>query len=141
MENIRLWATSLCGTLAVTAIFRILVSGSRLEKSVNIFISIFIFLYGILPIKNIETKFDMLPNEYEYNKSNIYIEGYEKIITESINNICKKYNFKISSISINSYIDDNGDYIVNKISIDSDNSDKEIEKIIENELGFEVDVI
>ena len=54
MDNIKIWTFSLCGALFITAIFRIIISGSRLEKSVNIFLSVFIFLYAVLPINNIE---------------------------------------------------------------------------------------
>lgn len=143
MENIKIWTFSLCGALFITAIFRIIISGSRLEKSVNIFLSVFIFLYAVLPINNIEFNIDSYLDIEEYNTEDIYQEGYENIVKESILKICKDKNIDIKSISVDSYIDDNGDYVIDKIIIESNVSDKKdyIKSIIKSELGFEVEVI
>lgn len=143
MENIKIWTFSLCGALFITAIFRIIISGSRLEKSVNIFLSVFIFLYAVLPINNIEFNIDSYLDIEEYNTEDIYQEGYENIVKESILKVCTDKNIDIESISVDSYIDDNGDYVINKIIIESNVSDKKdyIKSIIKSELGFEVEVI
>ena len=143
MENIKIWTFSLCGALFITAIFRIIISGSRLEKSVNIFLSVFIFLYAVLPINNIEFNFDSYLDIEEYNTEDIYQEGYENIVKESILKVCTEKNIDIESISVDSYIDDNGDYVIDKIIIESNVSDKKdyIKSIIKSELGFEVEVI
>ena len=52
-------------------------------------------------------------------------------------------NFDINSINIDSYIDDHGDFIINKIIIkcETTNDKENIESIIKNELGFEVEVV
>lgn len=143
MENIKIWTFSLCGALFITAIFRIIISGSRLEKSVNIFLSVFIFLYAVLPINNIEFNIDSYLDIEEYNTEDIYQEGYENIVKESILKVCTEKNIDIESISVDSYIDDNGDYVIDKIIIESNVSDKKdyIKSIIKSELGFEVEVI
>lgn len=143
MENIKIWTFSLCGALFITAIFRIIISGSRLEKSVNIFLSVFIFLYAVLPINNIEFNIDSYLDIEEYNTEDIYQEGYENIVKESILKVCTDKNIDIESISVDSYIDDNGDYVIYKIIIESNVSDKKdyIKSIIKSELGFEVEVI
>ena len=143
MENIKIWTFSLCGALFITAIFRIIISGSRLEKSVNIFLSVFIFLYAVLPINNIEFNIDSYLDIEEYNTEDIYQEGYENIVKESILKVCTDKNIDIESISVDSYIDDNGDYVIDKIIIESNVSDKKdyIKSIIKSELGFEVEVI
>ncbi len=143
MENIKLWTFSLCGALFITAIFRIIVSGSRLEKSVNIFLSVFIFLYAVFPVNDIKFNVDSSFAVEEKNTDVFYQDGYENIIKESIEKICTNKDIDINSINIDSYIDDNGDCVVNKIIIDSNTSDNKdyIKSIIKNELGFEVEVI
>lgn len=143
MDNIKIWTFSLCGALFITAIFRIIVSGSRLEKSVNIFLSVFIFLYAIFPINDININVDSSFDIEENNTNNIYQYGYESVIKESINKVCSDKNFDINSINIDSYIDDHGDFIINKIIIkcETTNDKENIESIIKNELGFEVEVV
>lgn len=143
MENLRIWTFSLCGALFITAIFKIIVSGSRLEKSVNIFLSVFIFLYAVFPVNDINFNVDSYIDIDDNNTDVIYYNGYENIIKESIKKICSDNNIDINSINIDSYIDDNGDYVVNKIIIESNTSDNKnnIKSIIKSELGFEVEVI
>ena len=79
----------------------------------------------------------------ENNTNNIYQYGYESVIKESINKVCSDKNFDINSINIDSYIDDHGDFIINKIIIkcETTNDKENIESIIKNELGFEVEVV
>lgn len=143
MEDIKIWIYSLCGAMFITSVFKLIVSGSKLEKSVNIFLSVFIFLYAVFPVNNV--KFDFDPN-FDIDESNteaIYQNGYESIIKESIEKICTDNNIDIISINIESYLDKNGDFIVNNIFIeceDSDNKDN-IQSILHKELGFEVEVI
>ena len=96
MDNIKIWTFSLCGALFITAIFRIIVSGSRLEKSVNIFLSVFIFLYAIFPINDININVDSSFDIEENNTNNIYQYGYESVIKESINKVCSDKNFDIN---------------------------------------------
>lgn len=143
MENLRIWTFSLCGALFITAIFKIIVSGSRLEKSVNIFLSVFIFLYAVFPVNDINFNADLYFNINDKNTDAIYQDGYENIIKESIKKICSDNNIDINLINIDSYIDDNSDYVVNKIIIESNTSDNKnnIKSIIKSELGFEVEVI
>lgn len=143
MENIKIWTFSLCGALFITAIFKIIVSGSRLEKSVNIFLSVFIFLYAVFPVNDINFNADLYFDINDKNTDAIYQDGYENIIKESIKKICSDNNIDINLINIDSYIDDNSDYVVNKIIIESNTSENKdyIKSIIKSELGFEVEVI
>ncbi len=144
MENLKLWALSLCGALVVTSIFRILMSGSRLKKSINIFLSMFIFLYSVVPIGDIFSslnfEIDTLDETYSYEQ--YYEDAYEQIVIKSIENICEKNNVSVISISIDSYIDENEYYCVNDIDLHIDNSAKteDIKNDLKNEFGFEVNV-
>ena len=143
MENLRIWTFSLCGALFITAIFKIIVSGSRLEKSVNIFLSVFIFLYAVFPVNDINFNADLHFDINDKNTDAIYQDGYENIIKESIKKICSDNNIDINLINIDSYIDDNSDYVVNKIIIESNTSENKyyIKSIIKSELWVEVEVI
>ena len=144
MENFKAWILSLCGALVVSSIIRILLSNSSLNKTINIFLSMFIFLYSVIPLKNvfndIDTQFNQENDQIMYEK--YYRDGYEQIIHKAIGNVCESKGVKVISINIDSYIDDNGNYCVKNLEIEIELHEKN--KIIKNELkntlGFEVSV-
>ena len=59
MDNFKLWAYSLCGAIVITSVFKLIVSESRLKKSINIFLSAFLFFYSIIPLGDIGNLFDI----------------------------------------------------------------------------------
>ncbi len=145
MDNIKVWLLSLCGALAVTSIFRILVSNSNLKKSVNIFLSMFLFLYSLVPLGNVfeDIKLDnenYEENDYEYNNYNQKV--YEEIIKETIKKACIENNTKVISMSIDSYIDDNDYCVIKNIELIIENKEncEKIKNVIKDELGYEVNV-
>ena len=70
-----------------------------------------------------------------------YEEGYETVITQAVTNLCNNIGVKVLSLEIDSYIDDEGYLNVNKIKLHINyNNPQEIETMIKNELGFEVEV-
>lgn len=90
----KLWALSLCGALVITSVFRLIISGSRLEKSVNVFLSVFIFFYSIIPLSNITEIDDLSFNfEVEEKEDEIYLDGYEMVVVESIKKFVMKTMF------------------------------------------------
>lgn len=144
MEFFKSWLISVCGASAITSLCKILISKSKLRKTSNIFLSMFVLLYMILPLYN-----DQIKKSYEYteeyeeiNFDLNYKDGYEKIIYESIKNTCNENNVEIISLDISSYIDENGYLFVDLISVDIDNNAKaiDIESQIRNKFGFEVTV-
>ncbi len=141
MEDIKLWTISICGILAFSSIFKLLISDSKLNKTVNIFISILIILYVIKPFK--ELNYDNeIEVTYESQNSNVlYKEGYEKIVRESIIKICNENNISVISLNIDSYVDDDY-YFINKIDLQINTpGDKEkLKSIFKEKLGFEVNI-
>lgn len=140
MEEIRQWFLSLCGATAITGIFHVFLENSSLKKSINIFLSIFVLFYTIIPLSNIE------PINVELDLKNVEFsdfskENYEQIILTTINNVCAENDVEIISVDIDSYIEDEN-LVVNKIEVETDtpNKSKEIEDILKNEFGFEVNV-
>ena len=143
MESIKLWIFSIFGAGIVTSIFKIIISDSRIKKTVNIFLSMFVFLYTIIPLENISTDINVDFNNTEYEYNDIYKNGYESIIKESINKICKDNNTSIIIFNIDSYIDDDGYLVVNSIEIKIDDESKNqiIKEKIKEKLDFEVTFI
>lgn len=140
MEEIRQWFLSLCGATAITGIFHVFLENSSLKKSINIFLSIFVLFYTIIPLSNIE------PINVELDLKNVEFsdfskENYEQIILTAINNVCAENDVEIISVDIDSYIEDEN-LVVNKIEVETDtpNKSKEIEDILKNKFGFEVNV-
>ncbi len=144
MDNIKLWAFSLSGALIITSVFRLIINKSSLYKSINIFLSMFIFLYSILPFGNVfyDMNFKFDTDDLEQSYDVIYKEGYEKIIIQAIKNICNENNILITNINIDSYVDEDGYLNVNYIEIETDSPSQtnEIVKQIYEKTGFEVNI-
>ncbi len=144
MDGIKIWALSLCGALVVTSIFRILISTSSLNKSINIFLSMFIFLYSVIPLENIVTNssFNLDVQDDVVSYEEYYKNGYENIVIEAIKNVCEDNDVSVISIDIDSYIDENEYYCINNILLEINSSDMKeiIRKDLKERLGFEVNV-
>ncbi len=78
---------------------------------------------------NTETSFDI-----------DYKDGYDRLVSESIRQICKENKIDIISINIDSYIDEDGNLFVSSVLLNINDKSrlKETETIIKNKLGFEV---
>lgn len=142
MEYFKTWIFSLCGAGIITSVFRILVSNSNVKKTVNIFLSMFVFLYTVIPIENIISDFDFqFENDIETSSyTDIYKDGYETIIVKSIENVCDKHNISIVNININSYIDNDGYLVIEKIELELSNDDKNqiVAKELKEQFNYEV---
>ncbi len=141
MESFRIWIMSLCGATVVSAVFKLLLADSSLKKVINVFFSIFILFYTVMPVQaffNDTVEFSFENSEISYEE--YYKEGYEAILSQAVSNLCNDMDVKVLSISIDSYIDDEGYLNVNKINIKTDSEYPiKIEEKIEKELGFEVE--
>lgn len=134
---------SLCGATAITSLFRILLSNSSLNKVLNVFFTLFVLFYTVMPMQllfnNNNFNTDLINTTVEY--SEFYKEGYEEIIEVSIKNECKKENVNVLSCNINSYIKDNYLYVDSiEISIDNYEKNESIKSILKERLGYEVTV-
>ena len=126
MENFKVWIISLCGAGIISSLFKILVSNSNVKKSVNIFLSMFVFLYTIIPIENVisDFKIDTIENYDDSDYTEIYKSGYETIIIKTIENVCASNGVTILSINIDSYIDENQYLVVNRIELELNTDEK-----------------
>jgi hypothetical protein len=102
----------------------------------------FVFLYTIIPIgdvfSNINFNFENNIETKTYKET--YENGYETILIKSIENICEKYDCKITYINIDSYIDNDGYLLVNKIELQLNNSEKndKVKKELKEQFFYEV---
>ena len=141
MESIKIWIISLCGATAITSLFKILLSGSALNKVLNVFFSIFILFYTVMPIEASLNDFEIdLNDSIDYNE--VYKSGYEQIVETSIASICKEVSVDILNLNIESNVNEDKYLIIEKIEIDIDDNERaiELENIIKEKLGYEVTV-
>ncbi|MBO5334174.1 MAG: hypothetical protein J6B37_08715 [Clostridia bacterium] len=145
MESFKAWILSICGATLVTSLCKVILSNSKIQKMTNVFLSIFVLLYTILPIKNINLSFNSFQNEIidEDSYDLYYQEGYKTIVLESIKNICEKHEINVISIEMDSYIDDENNFVVDNLVVDIEDDSRINEAIdlIKNSLKYEVNVI
>lgn len=145
METFKAWILSICGATLVTSLCKVILSNSKIQKMTNVFLSIFVLLYTILPIKNINLSFNSFQNEIidEDSYDLYYQEGYKTIVLESIKNICEKHDINVISIEMDSYIDDENNFVVDNLVVDIEDDSRINEAIylIKNSLKYEVNVI
>lgn len=141
MDSFKIWMLSLCGATAITSLFRILLSNSSLNKVLNIFFTLFVLFYTIIPVQSLfNNVFYDISTDTPTDYNEIYKNGYEQIIELSIKMECKKEGIEVLSCDTVSTIDNDGYLCVETIEIVIDN-DKKIEAIkvkLEQELGYEV---
>ena len=138
MEDIKQFLLSVCGATAISGIFQIFLSNSNLKKSINVFLSIFVLFYTLMPLSNLN--FEEFKFEFDsYSTNALNQEAYEEIISTSINDVCVKNSVEVITIDIDSYIND--DYLqIDKIIVKISNPEKAqlIENEIKKQLGYEV---
>lgn len=140
MELIKQWFLSLCAATAITGIFNVFLSNTNFKKTVNVFLTIFVLFYTVIPLSNIQSS-DISFNIEDVEQSQLTEENYEQVIATAIKNICDNNNIEVLSVDIESYMDDDC-LVVEKILVETDTPDKSknIEELLKNELGFEVSV-
>ncbi|MBR5202261.1 MAG: hypothetical protein IKW45_03265 [Clostridia bacterium] len=144
MENFKLWIFALGGATAVTSLFKILLSNSSINKVLNIFFSVFILFYMVMPLQTFTNDFSLTKhNSQSVEFDEIYKNGYEEIIKISIKNICTQINVEVISLKISSYLNDDGYLCVEQLIVDiSDDDKKELVKVkIKEKLSYEATVI
>ena len=142
MESFKIWLMSLCGATAISAIFKLLLADSSIKKVINVFFSIFILFYTVMPVQSFfKEGVKISADNSDISYEEYYQDGYENIVTQAIINLCNDLGVKVLSLEIDSYIDDEGYLNVNKITIKTNSQNPQsIENEIENKLEFEVEV-
>lgn len=134
----------MCGAMILSSLFKMILSDSSLKKSVNIFFSLFILLYTVVPLSSAfgESKINESEITAESNYGEIFDEAYERIVEQSISNVCAEISVDISDIQIEAYSNDDGILCVESIKVNIVQNEKarEAENAINKQLGFEVDV-
>lgn len=144
MSFIKVWIFSLCGATVISGLIKIFLSGSSLKKSINVFLSVFVLFYTVVPFANLIDK-NNFQFDYEENSSDseeFIEEAYYMLIKKSIVDVCLENSVKVLSFDIDGYIDDDSTLVVRKITIKTDKTEKseEIKNLLKNKLGFEVEV-
>ncbi|MGN0538705.1 MAG: hypothetical protein ACI4KI_02515 [Candidatus Fimenecus sp.] len=144
MDGFKTWILSVCGAMILSSLFKMILSDSSLKKSVNIFFSLFILFYTVVPLSSAfgESKINESEITAESNYGEIFDEAYKRIVERSISNVCAEISADISDIQIEAYSNDDGILCVESIKVDIVQNEKaqEAENAIKKQLGFEVDV-
>ena len=141
MENLKILILSICGSTAIVSLCKIILSNSKIKKTTNVFFSLFVLFYSIIPLFNSDVVYkniNVFSDEIEFDEK-YYVSGYISVIEKSINSVCADNSIEVISIDINAYNEDN--YIVIEditITIKDKNKIYDTELLIKNELGFEV---
>lgn len=134
----------MCGAMILSSLFKTILSDSSLKKSVNIFFSLFILFYTVVPLSNAfgENKRTESEITTQSNYDEIFDEAYERIVEQSISNVCSELSVDISDIQIKAYSNKDGILCVESIKVDIIQKEKaqEVKNAINKQLGFEVDV-
>ncbi|MCH5191848.1 MAG: hypothetical protein J1F23_06740 [Oscillospiraceae bacterium] len=143
MESFKFWILSVSGAMAITAVFKILLSNSSISKMLNIFFSLFVLFYTVIPLQNVfsKEKIDFnLHDETAYEE--YYEDGYKRLVENSIKNICEKMSVRVLSVDMSSYIDSEGYLNIRSLDVKTDSPEKsdEIERELKTQLGFEVNI-
>lgn len=144
MSGFKTWVLSVCGAMILSSLFKTVLSDSSLKKSVSIFFSLFILFYTIIPLADSfgEREESELEINTDINYDEVFNEAYEKIVEQSIINVCEENSVDVSDIEIDSYLNDDGVLCVESIKIHIIQSERasEVKNMINKQLGFEVDV-
>lgn len=138
MEEIKGLFISLGGAIALTSIFKILLSESSLKKVLNIFFSSLILFYIVIPLSTI-SRIEIKSNDFEVNNSNSIQDGLELVVIESIELICNELDVTVINIKIDAYIEDE-QLVVNELIVNINEKDKvnQVQNEIKKSLGYEV---
>lgn len=140
MELIKNYIFSLCGASIVVSIAKIILHNSKLTKTVNIFLSLFLLFYMVAPFGN--NNADMSFSEPQNDKyTQEYTDNYSEFIDFTVKKVCKEENCTAEKITVHRKEKD-GENVVDFIEIKlSDKSKAEkISEKLQNEYGFEVNV-
>ncbi len=142
MEYIKNLIFSLCGASAVVSITKLILHDSKLSKSVNIFLSLFLMFYMIAPFGNAPTDSELFNNKNEENFEDFSSENYySDFIKLAVNKVCEQENCTAEKIEILE-TELNGETVIEYIEIKLNDETKAgvVADRLKKEYGFEVRV-
>lgn len=141
MELIKNYIFSLCGAGALVSAAKIILHDSKLKKSVNIFLSLFLLFYMVAPFGKANDDALSLKAENREKAETYSSENYSAFIEVTVEKVCREENCTAEKILIHEKEKD-GEKVIDFIEIklnDKSKADKISEKL-KNEYGFEVKV-
>lgn len=142
MDYIKNLIFSLCGASAVVSISKLILHDSKLSKSVNIFLSLFLMFYMIAPFGNSPTDSELFNNTNGENFEDFSSENYySDFIKLAVNKVCEQENCTAEKIEIHE-TDLNGETVIEYIEIKLNDETKAgvVADRLKQEYGFEVKV-
>lgn len=140
MEMIKNYIFSLCGASIIISIAKIILHKSKLSKTVNIFLSLFLLFYMIAPFGKSSDDFTFYePENIEYTEN--FSSGYTEIIKLSVQKVCEEENCIAEEITVHEKEKD-GESMIDFIEIKLNDGSKvqTVAEKLKNGYGFEVSV-
>lgn len=141
MDFIKNWIFSICGASMASSIVKLIFNGSKMSKSVNIFLSLFLMFYMISPFAGDKVN-DIVQTSGGVDDKKIYSDcRYNDFFESAIESVCVEENCRIISFEIETE-EQYGEVIVNCVSVIIDDKDKceTVKNKINEKFGFEVNV-
>lgn len=141
MELIKNYIFAICGASIIVSVAKIILQNSKLTKTVNIFLSLFLLFYMVAPFGNQKSSTDFYSYVKESNTENYSSDNYSDFITFAVTKLCEEENCTADKILIHEKERD-GEKVIDYIEIKlNDNSKAEkIAEKLKKEYGFEVNV-
>lgn len=141
MELIKNYIFSLCGACATVSVAKIILHNSKLSKTVNIFLSLFLLFYMIAPFgcKNADVNFYDRVNDKAVE--NYTSENYNAFVVLAVEKACEEENCTAEKIEVHEKEKD-GENVIDFIEIKLNDESKAeiIAEKLKKEYGFEVTV-
>lgn len=141
MELIKNYIFSLCGASIVVSVAKIILHNSKLTKTVNIFLSLFLLFYMIAPFGSKNTSTDFYNYVNERHTENYSSDSHSDFITFAVRKLCEEENCTADKIVIHKR-EKNGEKVIDYIEVKLNDSSKAeiIAEKLKKEYGFEVNV-
>lgn len=140
MELIKNYIFSLCGASIIISVAKIILHKSKLTKTVNIFLSLFLLFYMVAPFGNSSDDFTFYEPENVENTAN-YSNNYSEFIKISVKKVCDEENCTAEKITVHEKEKD-GENVIDFIEIKLNDKSKAaaVAGKLKNGYGFEVNV-
>lgn len=141
MELVKNYIFSLCGASIVVSVSKIILHNSKLQKTVNIFLSLFLLFYMVAPFGKQNVSTDFFTDQKDISIEDFATDNYSNFIDLAVEKMCEEENCSADKIKIHEKEKD-GEIVIDYIEIKLSDPSK-AEKIAERltkEYGFEVNV-
>ena len=141
MELVKNYIFSLCGASIVVSVSKMILHNSKLKKTVNIFLSLFLLFYMVAPFGKQNASTEFFAEQKESNFEDYATDNYSNFIDLAVEKLCEEENCTANKIKIHEKEKD-GEKVIDYIEIilsDPSKAEKIAERLTK-EYGFEVNV-